>query len=115
MFGARRSPEQTDLGGNFPISHPTCKPIPLVADAIRDVTNAGDIVLDSFMGSGTTLLAAERRKRVAYGMDIDPRYVDVAIRRWEAMTGREATPAGSGATFAAVAAERAKLLEDKAE
>ena len=86
--------------------HPTCKPIALVADAIRDVSNAGDIVLDTFMGSGTTLLAAERRKRIAYGMDIDPLYVDVAIRRWEAMTGCAATLAGFGKTFAMVTKQK---------
>jgi DNA modification methylase len=83
-------------------AHPTPKPIPLVADAIRDVSNRGDIVLDSFMGSGTTLLAAERTGRVAYGMDIDPAYIDVAIRRWEKMTGKQALHAVTGDTFAAL-------------
>ena len=86
--------------------HPTCKPIALVADAIRDVTNIGDLVLDTFMGSGTTLLAAERRRRIAYGMDLDPLYVDVAIRRWEAMTGCAATLQESGESFAQMHAIR---------
>lgn len=81
-------------------SHPTPKPIALVADAIRDVTNRGHIVLDSFMGSGTTLLAAERTGRVAYGMDIDPLYVDVAVRRWQQMTKKEAVLEETGQTFA---------------
>jgi DNA modification methylase len=86
--------------------HPTCKPIPLVAEAIRDVSRHGEIVLDSFMGSGTTLLAAERTGRIAYGMDLDPLYVDVAIRRWEKMTGKVAVLAETGESFAAVAARR---------
>jgi DNA modification methylase len=86
--------------------HPTPKPIALVADAIRDVSHRGQIVLDSFMGSGTTLLAAERTRRIAYGMDIDPLYVDLAIRRWERMTGGKAVLAASGKTFAEVTEER---------
>lgn len=89
--------------------HPTPKPIALVADAIRDVSHRGQIVLDSFMGSGTTLLAAERTKRVAYGMDIDPLYVDLAIRRWEKMTGQKAMLASSGRTFGDIEQERLGL------
>ncbi len=81
-------------------AHPTPKPVPLVADAIRDVSHRGHIVLDSFIGSGTTLLAAERTGRIAYGMDIDPGYIDVCIARWERMTGREARLAETGQTFA---------------
>lgn len=69
--------------------HPTVKPTGLVADAIRDVTRHGDIVLDIFLGSGTTLLAAERTGRRFRGLDIDPAYVDVALERWSALTGRE--------------------------
>jgi DNA modification methylase len=87
-------------------AHPTPKPIPLVADAIRDVTNRSDIVIDGFMGSGTTLLAAERTGRVAYGIDLDPAYIDVTIRRWEKMTGEQAIFADTGATFAATGEER---------
>jgi DNA modification methylase len=87
-------------------AHPTCKPIPLVADVIRDVSNRGDIVLDSFMGSGTTLLAAERTGRIASGMDIDPFYIDVTIRRWEKMTKRPAVLDATGETFTAAAARR---------
>lgn len=70
--------------------HPTVKPIALVADAIQDVTRRGDLVLDTFLGSGTTLIAAERCGRRFRGMDLDPSYVDVAIERWQAMTGKEA-------------------------
>ena len=86
--------------------HPTPKPIAMVADAIRDVSKRGEIVLDSFMGSGTTLLAAERTSRVAYGMDLDPCYIDLTIRRWEKMTGEKATLAATGQSFADVTAER---------
>ena len=86
--------------------HPTVKPVALIADAIRDVTNRGEIVVDGFIGSGTTILAAERTKRVAYGMEIEPGYVDVAIRRWEKMTGEVAVLADTGQRFAEVAADR---------
>ncbi len=86
--------------------HPTPKPILLVADAIRDVTHRGQVVLDSFMGSGTTLLAAERTGRFCYGMDIDPSYIDLTVRRWEAMTGEAAILAASGQSFTAVMADR---------
>ena len=61
--------------------HPTVKPVAMVADAMRDCSRRGDIILDPFLGSGTLLLAAERVGRCAYGMEIDPRYVDTAIRR----------------------------------
>ena len=67
--------------------HPTVKPTALVADAIQDVTRRGDLVLDTFCGSGTTLVAAERTGRRFLGVEIDPAYVDVAIERWEVMTG----------------------------
>src|SRR5258708_7695530 len=69
--------------------HPTVKPTGLVADAIMDVTRRGDLVLDLFLGSGTTLLAADRTGRRFRGLDIDPAYVDVAIERWSARTGLE--------------------------
>ncbi len=69
--------------------HPTVKPTGMVADAIKDVTKRGDLVLDTFLGSGTTLIAAERTGRRFRGLDIDPAYVDVAIERWSAATGLE--------------------------
>ena len=69
--------------------HPTVKPTAMVADAIKDVTRRGDLVLDTFLGSGTTLIAAERTGRRFRGLDIDPGYVDVAIERWAALTGGE--------------------------
>jgi DNA modification methylase len=79
--------------GNLLALHPTVKPVQLVADAILDCSARGDIVLDSFLGSGTTLIAAERVGRVCYGMEIDPIYVDVAIRRWQRLTGDRAVHA----------------------
>jgi len=86
--------------------HPTVKPVALVADAIRDCSNRGDIVLDVFMGSGTTLIAAERTGRVCRGCELDPLYVDVAVRRWQALTGQQAVLEGSGETFDAIAARQ---------
>ena len=78
--------------------HPTVKPVALVADAIRDCSKQGDIVLDPFCGSGTILIAAERTGRKARALEIDPAYVDVAIRRWEALTGKSAR-LSTGETF----------------
>ena len=87
-------------------AHPTVKPTDLVAEAIRDVSPRGALVLDPFGGSGTTILAAEKAGRRARLVELDPAYVDVSIRRWEALTGEEAVLEGAGKTFAAVAAER---------
>lgn len=70
--------------------HPTMKPLPLIERALENSSQAGDTVLDLFMGSGSTLIACERTGRACYGMEIDPRYVDVAIARWEAFTGERA-------------------------
>jgi DNA modification methylase len=86
--------------------HPTVKPIALVADAIMDVSHRGDIVLDPFGGSGTTLLAAEKTKRVARLIELDPLYVDVIVRRWLALGGKQALLASTGRPFAEVEAER---------
>jgi DNA modification methylase len=79
--------------------HPTVKPASMVADAMRDVTRPGEVVLDAFLGSGTSLIAAERCGRVFRGLDIDPIYVDVALTRWMAMTGVEPVHCASGKTF----------------
>lgn len=70
--------------------HPTVKPLLMVADAIQDSTNRGDIVFDPFLGSGTTLLAAERVGRRCYGVELDPLYVDTVVERWQRVTGRKA-------------------------
>ena len=69
--------------------HPTVKPAAMVADAIKDVTRRGEVVLDLFLGSGTTLVAADRTGRRCRGVEIDPAYVDVALERWTAITGLE--------------------------
>ncbi len=79
--------------------HPTVKPTALVADAIMDVSHRGDIVLDAFGGSGATLLAAVQTGRKACLIELDPLYVDVTIRRWQAMTGGKAVHAASGEAF----------------
>jgi DNA modification methylase len=88
--------------------HPTTKPVALVADAMRDCSRRGDIVLDLFMGSGTTVVAAERVGRRAYGLEIDPHYVDVAVQRWQTYTKRDATLKGTDQTFEEIAAARSK-------
>ncbi|HEY2392379.1 MAG TPA: DNA methyltransferase [Candidatus Angelobacter sp.] len=90
--------------GNLLALHPTVKPVALVADAILDCSARGDIVLDSFLGSGTTLMAAERVGRACYGIEIDPVYVDVAIRRWQKLTGDRAIHASTGKSFDELAA-----------
>ena len=79
--------------------HPTVKPVRLIADAILDVTHRNDIVLDGFLGSGSTLIAAEQTGRVCRGIEIDPRYVDVALNRWRTETGKEAVHSDSGLTL----------------
>jgi 16S rRNA G966 N2-methylase RsmD len=86
--------------------HPTVKPVRLVADAILDGSRRGDRVLDGFAGSGTTLLAAERTGRIGYGLEIEPRYVDSAIRRLTEHAGLEAGHIESGRSFDDVAESR---------
>jgi DNA modification methylase len=93
--------------------HPTVKPTALVADAIRDVTRRGDIVLDGFGGSGTTLIAAERTGRVARLVELDPLYCDVICRRFEALTGQPARLLGTDQTFADIVLERATDAANK--
>lgn len=80
-------------------AHPTVKPIALVSDAMRDCTRRNDVVIDFFCGSGTTLLAAEKVGRRAYCLEIDPGYVDVAVRRWQEMTGKDAIHEVTGLIF----------------
>jgi DNA modification methylase len=87
-------------------AHPTVKPVAMIADAIKDCSRRGQIVLDTFCGSGTTLLAAERVGRQGRGLEIDPRYVDLTIRRWQSFTGRDAVHIESGLTFEEMSARR---------
>jgi DNA modification methylase len=79
--------------------HPTVKPVSLVADAMRDCSRRGSIVLDAFSGSGTTIVAAEKIGRRAFCIEIDPRYVEVAVRRWQKFTGADAILERTGQTF----------------
>jgi len=87
--------------------HPTVKPVALVADAIKDCSRRSSLVLDPFAGSGTVLIAAERTGRRARALEIDPRYVDVAVRRWQAYAGRPAVLSTVGRTFEEISEERA--------
>ena len=89
------------------VEHPTMKPVALFEYQMLNNTKGGDAVLDSFGGSGTTLIAAEKNGRIARLMELDPRYVDVIINRWQAFTGRQATLEATGQTFAEVEAQRA--------
>ena len=91
--------------GNLLALHPTVKPVSLVADAILDCTARGDIVLDPFLGSGTTLIAAERTGRTCYGLELDPSYVDTIVRRWQAFTGQQAILEQSGKHFSEIEEE----------
>jgi hypothetical protein len=76
--------------GNLLKLHPTVKPVALVADAILDSTKRGDTVLDPFLGSGSTVIAAEKVGRRCHGIELDPLYVDTSIRRWQRWTGEQA-------------------------
>ena len=78
-----KKPQKNDL-------HPTMKPVELVERAIRNSSRPGDVVLDPFGGSGTTLIAAEKSGRIARLIELDPKYVDVIVRRWEEFTGKQA-------------------------
>ena len=87
-------------------AHPTVKPVAMIADAMKDCTRRNEIVLDTFCGSGATLLAAERVGRRGYGLEIDPGYVDVAVRRWQAFSGKDALHVASGLTFEEIGLKR---------
>ena len=86
--------------------HPTVKPVQMLADAIKDVSGRGDIVLDAFGGSGSTLIAAHRTGRQARLLELDPGHVDTTIRRFEAWARDDAIHADTGQTFAEVMAAR---------
>ena len=91
--------------------HPTVKPLPLIIDAILDVTHQGEVVLDPFGGSGTTLIAAERTNRVGRLIEIDPKYVDVTLRRFIADTGEEPVLAETDEAFSEVQARRQSQID----
>lgn len=92
-------------------SHPTVKPVALVADALRDCTAKGDLVLDPFLGSGSTLIAAEKIGRRCFGLEYEPAFVDVVIRRWQAYTHCDAILDGDGRIFEQIASERLAALD----
>lgn len=79
--------------------HPTVKPVEMVKDAILDATKRGQIVLDAFLGSGTTLIAAEKCGRVCYGIELEPLYIDTTIRRWQEITGKDAINVATGKSY----------------
>jgi DNA modification methylase len=95
--------------GNLLALHPTVKPVRLIADALLDCSARGDVVLDSFLGSGSTLIAAERTGRICYGIELDPLYVDTAIKRWQRHTGEHAIHAVSGKRFDDIAKELSEV------
>ncbi len=85
--------------GDLLALHPTPKPVSLIADAIKDSTPRGALILDPFLGSGTAIIAAERTGRVCYGLELDPLYADAIIRRWQRRTKRDAVHVESGESF----------------
>ncbi len=87
--------------------HPTQKPVELMRRPILNHLRRGELVYEPFLGSGTTMAAAELTERVCCGLEIDPKYVDVVVRRWQALTGKSATLDGDGRVFEAIATERA--------
>ena len=92
--------------GDLLALHSTPKPVRMIADAILDVSNRGDLVVDAFLGSGTSIIAAERVGRRCYGIELDPKYADTIIARYERHSGVQAVHCGSGRTFAEIAEER---------
>jgi DNA modification methylase len=81
-------------------SHPTVKPVALLAEAIKDCTRRGDLVLDGFLGSGSTLIAAQKSGRTCYGIELDPLYCDLIVRRYQDLTGDHARHEATGQSFA---------------
>ena len=88
--------------------HPTQKPVELMRRPILNHLRRGELVYDPFLGSGTTLAAAELNERVCYGIELDPKYVDVVIQRWQSLTNKIATLEDDSRTFEEIALERRK-------
>ena len=95
-------------GQDVQTEHSTQKPVECMRRPIENNSGADDSVYEPFLGSGTTLIAAETSGRVCFGMELEPRFVDVALRRWKAFTGKKATLLASGLNFEEVASERSK-------
>ena len=89
--------------------HPTQKPVDLMQKPILNHTKRGDVVYEPFLGSGTTLAAAEVSGRECYGLELDPKYADVVVERWQALTGQKAILAGGKQTFEDVRKDRARI------
>jgi hypothetical protein len=89
--------------------HPTPKPVELMRKPIRSHTIPGEIVYEPFSGSGTTLMAAEQTERICYAVELDPKYVDVIVRRWQDYTGKQVVLDGDGRTFDEIAEERQRV------
>lgn len=99
-----KKPQKNDL-------HPTMKPVELVERAIRNSSRPGNVVLDPFGGSGTTLIAAEKSGRIARLIELDPKYVDVIVLRWEEFTGKQATREADGAVFDQAASDSSTISQ----
>jgi DNA modification methylase len=108
--GARLGSEARD----GPSHHPTVKPVAMLEDALPDMTERGDIVIDPFLGSGSTLIACEKTGRRCRGIELDPLYVEVILRRYEAVTGQAAVLENTGETFAELAVRRQREAEHRA-
>jgi DNA modification methylase len=89
--------------------HPTQKPIELMRKPILNHTKSGELVYDPFLGSGTTLAAAEMTGRVCCGLELDPKYADVVVERWQGLSGKKATLEGDGRAFDVIALDRMRL------
>jgi DNA modification methylase len=101
------------FGGNHeesPTGHATQKPVDLMRRPILNHTERGEAVYDPFLGSGTTLIAAEMTERICYGLEIDPRYCDVIVRRWQEFTGNKAILDQANKSFEEVATERSRIV-----
>lgn len=98
-YGGGNSFSRNTDEGNLLEVHPTAKPVAMIADAVMDVSSRNDIVLDSFLGSGSTVIACERTGRTCFGLELDALYVDTIIRRWQKFTGLSATHAASSRSF----------------
>jgi DNA modification methylase len=121
VFGRNRTNVWTHPGmGSFGkgreealAAHPTVKPWPLLAEIIKDCSYRGDIVLDPFLGSGSTLLAAEKTGRRCYGIELEAKYIEVVIARWEKLTNGKAVHEGTGFTLAELRHARLASAQSK--
>jgi DNA modification methylase len=93
--------------------HPTVKPVAMLEDALLDMTERGDIVIDPFLGSGSTLIACQKSGRRCRGLELDPLYVEVILRRYETVTRQPAVLESTGETYAALAARRQREAEHR--